>query len=222
MKQPGTAVGRQILERLRTQPDPAEEDALAALGPKWASSGIDTAYCNIRSQGPGLLGRIEARAKELQPVLQANQAALARYDAAVALPGFFEEERTDPRAMLPFGAATKAACLARSELAPRLLRGERDAEARFTRHVHYWLTALQQSHGWVDLGRHVVPRPERLFTWWSYRAQDWAASNRGRRLDHVWLSPSLLGAARGLDTLVPARGWQRPSDHVPLVAELDL
>ena len=84
------------------------------------------------------------------------------------------------------------------------------------------LDALQQSHGWVDLGRHVVPRPERLFTWWSYRAQDWAASNRGRRLDHVWLSPSLLGAARGLDTLVPARGWQRPSDHVPLVAELDL
>ena len=84
------------------------------------------------------------------------------------------------------------------------------------------LDRLQQSHGWVDLGRHFVPRPEPLFTWWSYRASDWAASNRGRRLDHVWVSPALAGQARGLTTLVPARGWERPSDHVPLIAEFDL
>jgi len=84
------------------------------------------------------------------------------------------------------------------------------------------LAALQQSHGWVDLGRRFVPLPERLYTWWSYRASDWQASNRGRRLDHVWCSPSLAGAARSLTTLVPARGWQRPSDHVPLIAEFAL
>lgn len=84
------------------------------------------------------------------------------------------------------------------------------------------LAALQASHGWVDLGRHFVPAPERLFTWWSYRAQDWAASNRGRRLDHVWCSPALLGAARGVETLVAARGWERPSDHVPLIADFEL
>jgi exodeoxyribonuclease-3 len=80
------------------------------------------------------------------------------------------------------------------------------------------LAALQQSHGWVDLGRHFVPRPEKLYTWWSYRASDWQASNRGRRLDHVWCSPALAETARCLTTLVPARGWQRPSDHVPLIA----
>jgi exodeoxyribonuclease-3 len=84
------------------------------------------------------------------------------------------------------------------------------------------LDRLQKSHGWVDLGRHFVPRPERLFTWWSYRALDWQASNRGRRLDHIWVSPDLLSSARSIETLVPARGWQRPSDHVPLVVELDL
>lgn len=84
------------------------------------------------------------------------------------------------------------------------------------------LDNLRKSHNWADLGRHFVPRPERLYTWWSYRAQDWQASNRGRRLDHVWVSPDLLGTARSVDTLVPARGWQRPSDHVPLVAEFDL
>lgn len=84
------------------------------------------------------------------------------------------------------------------------------------------LKALQDSHGWMDIGRHVVPRPEPLFTWWSYRARDWSTSNRGRRLDHVWCSPDLAGTVRSLDTLVPARGWERPSDHVPLIAEFDL
>jgi exodeoxyribonuclease III len=81
------------------------------------------------------------------------------------------------------------------------------------------LAALQSSHNWIDLGRRFVPRPERLYTWWSYRASDWEASNRGRRLDHVWCSPSLANSAKGVTTLVPARGWQRPSDHVPLIAE---
>jgi exodeoxyribonuclease-3 len=84
------------------------------------------------------------------------------------------------------------------------------------------LGRLQQSHGWVDLGRHFVPCPERLYSWWSYRAVDWALSNRGRRLDHVWCSPALLPAARSLTTLVPARGWVKPSDHVPLIAEFEL
>jgi exodeoxyribonuclease-3 len=84
------------------------------------------------------------------------------------------------------------------------------------------LTRLQDSHAWVDLGRRFVPRPERLFTWWSYRASDWAASNRGRRLDHIWCSPSLACAATAFETVVEARGWTRPSDHVPLVAEFRL
>lgn len=84
------------------------------------------------------------------------------------------------------------------------------------------LEAFRQSHDWVDLGRRHVPCPERLYTWWSYRAADWQASNRGRRLDHVWCSPSVVEASRGVETLVTARGWQKPSDHVPLIAEFDL
>jgi exodeoxyribonuclease-3 len=84
------------------------------------------------------------------------------------------------------------------------------------------LGALRESHGWVDLGRHFVPAPERLYTWWSYRAVDWAASDRGRRLDHIWASPSLAPRALGVETLRDARGWQRPSDHVPLVASFDI
>jgi exodeoxyribonuclease-3 len=84
------------------------------------------------------------------------------------------------------------------------------------------LAAFQAAHNWTDLGRRFVPLPERLYTWWSYRASDWQASNRGRRLDHVWASPDLVDAAMGVTTLSEARGWQRPSDHVPLVARFDL
>jgi exodeoxyribonuclease-3 len=81
------------------------------------------------------------------------------------------------------------------------------------------LTGLQASHDWVDLGRTFVPTPERCFTWWSYRAQDWAASDRGRRLDHMWASPELAKVAVAHKVHEPCRGWLRPSDHVPLVTE---
>lgn len=72
---------------------------------------------------------------------------------------------------------------------------------------------------WVDALRHFVPPEEKLYTWWSYRARDWEKSDRGRRLDHVWVSESLaprLGSAR---IWRESRGWERPSDHVPVMVE---
>ena len=84
------------------------------------------------------------------------------------------------------------------------------------------LERLRQAHDWVDLGRKFIPAPERCFTWWSYRAQDWTASDRGRRLDHMWASPSLAPQATAHRVLEPCRGWERPSDHVPLIVELDV
>jgi exodeoxyribonuclease-3 len=80
------------------------------------------------------------------------------------------------------------------------------------------LDAALAGGGWTDLMRCFVPPDEKLFTWWSYRALDWRASNRGRRLDHVWTSAALVGAQRGLAVLDETRGWERPSDHVPVVA----
>ena len=82
------------------------------------------------------------------------------------------------------------------------------------------LAALEASHRWVDAVRRFVPPSERLFSWWSYRAQDWAASDRGRRLDHVWATPALAGRLRGASTLRAARGWPQPSDHVPVTVDL--
>jgi exodeoxyribonuclease-3 len=79
---------------------------------------------------------------------------------------------------------------------------------------------LQATRAWVDAVRHFVPRDQKLFSWWSYRARDWSASNRGRRLDHVWVTPSLAGSLASIRVLREARGWELPSDHVPVIADL--
>jgi exodeoxyribonuclease-3 len=84
------------------------------------------------------------------------------------------------------------------------------------------LARLQASHDWVDLGRHFVPAPARLYTWWSYRAIDWAASDRGRRLDHMWASPELAPKATRHYICEPCRSWLKPSDHIPLITEFDI
>jgi exodeoxyribonuclease III len=84
------------------------------------------------------------------------------------------------------------------------------------------LETLRGEAGWVDAARHLTPEPEKIYTWWSYRAQDWAASDRGRRLDHVWVSPDLGGTLKSVDVARETRGWTRPSDHVPVTAVMEL
>jgi exodeoxyribonuclease-3 len=83
------------------------------------------------------------------------------------------------------------------------------------------LGRLQAAGGFVDAVRAVIPPEERLYSWWSYRARDWAASDRGRRLDHIWLSPALAPALVSASVLREARGWPQPSDHVPVTVELE-
>ncbi len=80
------------------------------------------------------------------------------------------------------------------------------------------LVSMRDGGGWADLMRQHIPPEEKLFTWWSYRNRDWAASDRGRRLDHVWSSPNLAPDLREIEVLREARNWDRPSDHVPVIA----
>jgi exodeoxyribonuclease-3 len=84
------------------------------------------------------------------------------------------------------------------------------------------LGRLQKAGGFVDAVRHFVPPQERLYTWWSYRARDWAASDRGRRLDHIWVSRALKDTVSDFKILRDARGWTRPSDHVPVTVTLEV
>jgi len=89
------------------------------------------------------------------------------------------------------------------------------------------MEALRRSLGFIDIVREAIPDPQKLFSWWSYRAADFRQSNRGLRLDHLWLTPGLreaalrLGApsARVHDTV---REWERPSDHAPVSVDLGL
>ena len=59
------------------------------------------------------------------------------------------------------------------------------------------------------------------YTFWDYQAGSWQ-KNDGIRIDHLLLSPQaadrLIGA--GVDKHV--RGWEKPSDHVPVWADLEL
>jgi exodeoxyribonuclease-3 len=82
------------------------------------------------------------------------------------------------------------------------------------------LTAWQQAGGWYDALRHFVPADQKLYTWWSYRARDWRAADRGRRLDHVWVSPDLAGSLKQHVVLKDARDWIQASDHVPVMVEI--
>ena len=84
------------------------------------------------------------------------------------------------------------------------------------------LIAAQNAGAWVDVMRNFVPGSEKLYTWWSYRALDWEASDRGRRLDHVWASPALADRITGMTVARAARGWTRPSDHVPVTATVEM
>ncbi len=83
------------------------------------------------------------------------------------------------------------------------------------------LTDAQEAGSWVDVTRAHIPSG-RLYSWWSYRAADWNAADRGRRLDHIWATPDIAGAAHGSRILRDARGWEQPSDHVPVFASFDL
>lgn len=82
------------------------------------------------------------------------------------------------------------------------------------------LAALQATQRWADAVRHFVPPEIRLYSWWSYRAADWSASDRGRRLDHIWVNPALTGHLTGATVLREARGWDRTSDHVPVSVDI--
>lgn len=82
------------------------------------------------------------------------------------------------------------------------------------------LNRLQAAGGWVDAVRHIHAPEHKLFTWWSYRSRQWQVSNRGRRLDHVWCSPDLVPRIHDAQALTEARGWDSPSDHVPVTVTL--
>ena len=84
------------------------------------------------------------------------------------------------------------------------------------------LTAVQNAGSWIDVARTLVPEPQKLYSWWSYRSPDWQAADKGRRLDHIWVAPALGDRVASMKISKETRGWAQPSDHVPVTATLDV
>jgi exodeoxyribonuclease III len=84
------------------------------------------------------------------------------------------------------------------------------------------LGAAKAAFDWTDVTRAFVPETEKIYSWWSYRARDWEESDRGRRLDHIWVGQGLKDAVTAQKIHRAARGWKQPSDHVPVTATFSL
>jgi len=75
---------------------------------------------------------------------------------------------------------------------------------------------MQKAGPWTDAVRHIIPPDEQLYSWWSYRAKDWSAADKGRRLDHVWVTDPLVSKIKTAEVHRDVRGWEKASDHAPV------
>lgn len=74
--------------------------------------------------------------------------------------------------------------------------------------------------GWEDVFRKYRTGPDE-FTFWDYRAIGGLEKNLGWRIDHIWATHSLAECSVDSYVLRQYRGYERPSDHAPLVAVFD-
>jgi exodeoxyribonuclease-3 len=73
--------------------------------------------------------------------------------------------------------------------------------------------------GFADAFR-LFPQPEKSFTWWDYRLKAFERG-WGLRIDLVLLAPTLAKRCTGATIDLALRKRERPSDHAPVIVELD-
>ena len=73
--------------------------------------------------------------------------------------------------------------------------------------------------GLTDAFRALHPSATNQFTFFDYQAGAWQKGN-GIRIDHMMLSPQAADRLVSADIEKHVRGWEKPSDHVPLVIEI--
>lgn len=72
--------------------------------------------------------------------------------------------------------------------------------------------------GLTDAFRACHDEPN-CYTFWDYQAGAWQ-KNQGLRIDHLLLSPQAADRLQACEIDPAPRGWEKPSDHVPIVIEL--
>jgi exodeoxyribonuclease III len=116
---------------------------------------------------------------------------------------------------------------------PLVLAGDYNVipDAKDARHPQNWTTDalfLPQTraayHTIVNLGlteafRSLNPLAEGDFSFWDYQAGAWPKNN-GIRIDHLLLSPQAADHLKSAQIHKHTRGWDKPSDHVPVMIEL--
>ena len=73
----------------------------------------------------------------------------------------------------------------------------------------------------VDMIRNNSNLNKKIYTWWSYRSKNWKISDRGRRLDHVLVSNSIKDNISGQVICKEFRDYEKPSDHVPIIFDIN-
>jgi len=73
--------------------------------------------------------------------------------------------------------------------------------------------------GFTDAFR-MFPQPEKSFSWWDYRLNAFQRG-WGLRIDLALLAPALAKRCTGCTIDLAPRKRERPSDHAPVIAELD-
>lgn len=84
------------------------------------------------------------------------------------------------------------------------------------------LTRLFKSLDFVDAVRKFYPEPQKIYSWWSYRNPNWQSNDKGRRLDHIWVTQNLQNRILNTKVIKELRLCGRPSDHVPVLTKIKL
>lgn len=77
-----------------------------------------------------------------------------------------------------------------------------------------------ENMGFTDALRAVNDAPE-TYTFWDYQAGAWPKNN-GIRIDHLMLSPEAAVLLNSATVEKHVRGWEKPSDHVPVAISLNI
>lgn len=98
----------------------------------------------------------------------------------------------------------------------------REGKTSFLPEERDWLEKLRKK-GLHDVFRHHHPDADDLFSWFDYRSRGFEREpKRGLRIDLILASDAALRLSRGSGIDYDIRAMNKPSDHCPIWAEVDL
>jgi len=86
----------------------------------------------------------------------------------------------------------------------------------------YAMTQLISSVSLIDAVRRFVPETEKLYSWWSYRNPNWQENDKGRRLDHIFVTRPISDALESYKIIKDTRKLSSTSDHVPVMVDINI